>query len=198
MKFISLSLLIMISMNVFAEVICEEDPNVGGGGGSAEKFVKFVEGQECPNKAKLKNFCMIVGNHMKNNTGEGKYPFLFQKRFLEAACVKDSDSDELRTEKLRRAWKMGEDNYLACTGSDFEVLKGNIIKYAVAAKFNEFIDEAIKWKVDLNKIDDSDKRTVLDYVKYHLDKNKGNELEIVYQMYYMKLKKAGAKHSSEI
>lgn len=150
----------------------------------------------CPNREKLKNMCMIVGNHMPDKSGE--YKFLFQRRFYESACVRSSDSTESKNKKLQEVWRAGQGNYLACTGADFEVLKGNILKYAIAAKFDEFIDEMIRWKVDLNIVDDSDKNTVLDYVTYQIDKNKGNESEIIYQLYYIKLRQAGAKRAAEL
>ncbi|MNI27394.1 hypothetical protein D3C73_811290 [compost metagenome] len=77
-------------------------------------------------------------------------------------------------------------------------MDGNLLKYVVSYRFTEFIDDAIRWRLPLNKIDYTDNRTLLDYVKYHTVKNKGNALEELYQVYYDKLRSAGAKHRTEL
>lgn len=196
MKFITLSMLMMISINAFGNELCAEEAEGSGGGGSAAEIVKFVEGQECPNKAKLKNICMNIGLRTKSKITSIKYEY--QRKFLEAACVDTGkDSPEVIQNKIKVAWSKFETE-LKCSSVSFDVTDGNIIKYAVTTEFEEFVDDAIKWKVNLNKIDDSDGRTVLDYVQYHIQKNKGNELQERFQYYYLKLKQAGAKHKTEL
>lgn len=198
MKFISLSLLMMISMNVFATEICEEDPNVGGGGGgTAEKIVKYVEGQECPNKEKLKNICMMIGNRMKDPNPTEEIKYRYQRSLIEASCAKANDSREVKEKKIRTMWIKLQDE-LICNSVQFDVLDGSVLKYAVIKNFEDFLNDAANMKLDLNKIDKSDGRTVLDYLKYQIERNKGNELENMYQRYYDKLSKAGAKHKSEL
>ena len=54
------------------------------------------------------------------------------------------------------------------------------------------------WKVNLNKVDKTDGRTVLDYIKDQIERNKGLATEPVLQGYYNQLKKAGAKHRVEL
>lgn len=149
----------------------------------------------CPNRAKLKNLCTMVSGRMKDSSGKNKY--LYQTKFQEAACIQSSDSEEQKNQKIREAWTKYESD-LKCNSTQFDVMDGSLIKYSVSYRFDEFIDEVIKWKINLNKVDETDGRTPLDYIKYHIEKNKGNALEEKFQIYYDKLKAAGAKHKSEL
>src|SRR5690606_25460053 len=99
--------------------------------------------------------------------------------------------------KIRDTWMVMEDE-LVCDSTQVDVLKGNILKYAVSNKFDDFIEDAIEWKVNLNHIDHSDNRTVLDYISFHIERNKGNALEPIFNHYYKILKRSGAKHKSEL
>lgn len=149
----------------------------------------------CPNRQKFRNLCMTVSNRPKDSTGKNKW--LYQQRVLDAACVTESDTAEQKSEKIRKAWTAFEGDLL-CSGTQFDVTKGNIIKWGVSYQFDDFINDVIKWKVNLNKVDEADGRTVLDYIKFHVDKNKDNAMGPVYQDYYDRLKQAGAKHKSEL
>jgi hypothetical protein len=192
MKFKFLSLLLLVTMGVRAsDEDCKDKVS------TAEKIVKVVQESSCPNKVKLKSLCMMVSNQMKDNTPNTKNQYLYQKKFQEAACVTENDSEQKKIEKIRETWNKLE-NDLVCNTVAFDVLDGNILKYAVSTKFDDFVDEAIAWKVNLNKVDSTDNRTVMDYIKFHIEKNKGNELEKMFQHYYYKLKKAGAKHQAEL
>lgn len=196
MKFKILSFLLIISASALANELCEDSSglNGGAGGGSVEKIVKFVEG-ECPNKKKLKNICMIVGERMEDSAGKNKY--LYTTRFLDAACVTPTDSDSVKSEKIRKTWEAYE-NDLKCNSTTFDVIDGSLLKFAVTRDFDDFLDDAIKWKVNLNKVDESDGRTLLDYLQFHIQRNNENSLAQKYKLYYFKLKKAGAKHKVEL
>jgi len=43
-----------------------------------------------------------------------------------------------------------------------------------------------------------DGRIVPDYIRYQLQRNKGNALEEKFQIYYHMLRKAGARHKEEL
>ena len=138
---------------------------------------------------------MIVGSRSKDDQNPDKQ--LYERKISEAACINTNDSEQVKHEKIRNAWSTYEDD-LKCNNTQFEVTDGHLLKYAVTTSFDNFIEDVIKWKVNLNKVDVSDNRTVLDYIKYQMERNKGNALEARYKHYYDKLKKAGAKHKSEL
>ena len=137
----------------------------------------------------------MVGGRMIDKEGKSKY--LYQTRFAEAACVSANDTQEQAYSKIRYVWDNNE-NLLKCTSGAFDVARGGLLKYAFSGEFDDFIDDAIRWQVNLNSIDESDQRTVLDYFTYYIDKNKGNALEQRYRNYYDKLRSAGAKHRVEL
>jgi hypothetical protein len=150
--------------------------------------------------SKMMNLCTIISGRMKDNNPESGYKYLYQRRIYEAARVdKSTDSKEVIAKKIVNMWTVYEQlNLLKCNSTQFDVMDGSLLKYAVSYKFTEFIDEAIRWKVPLNKIDYTDNRTLLDYVQYHINRNKGNALEELFQIYYEKLRSAGAKHKTEL
>ena len=139
---------------------------------------------------------MAISNAQKDTSG--KYEFHYQKLVNEAACVDSSDADEVRGEKIRRMWKANEDK-LVCNSPRFDVQQGNVLKYAASVRFEDFLfDAAMIWKVDLNRVDPSDGRTVLDYVQKELERNKGTSVESKLRSYYDMLRTSGARHRSEL
>ncbi len=118
---------------------------------------------------------------------------------MEAACVdSENDSVEVRNEKIGRMWKAFENKELVCNSLQFDVPNGNIIKYAAMMNFDTFIRDVIRWNVNLNKVDAFDGRTLLDYLSFHIERTKGGEIEKKLKYYYGILRKAGAKHKSEL
>lgn len=155
---------------------------------------------ECPNRKKLRHMCMMVFDRTLNEDpeSENQVKYMYQQRLLAAGCVDlAKDSEQVRAQKIQNAWKMYEED-LKCNSVTFDVKDGHILKFAIADKFDEFIDDVIKYRLNLNKVDASDGMTVLDYVKHHINRTKGTAIEGKYQSYYNKLKQAGAKHKSEL
>ena len=156
------------------------------------------ETSPCPNPKKLRGLCNYVGDLTKDSEPQGRYEYSYQRRILEAACVDiNKDSEEEISRKIAKVWKENEDT-LICNNTQFDVGNGSIIKYGVISGFDHFVFDMAQWKVNLNKVDESDGRTVLDYVKYHLERAKGTTSERKLKLYYSSLKRAGAKHRSEL
>lgn len=156
----------------------------------------FAAASECPAPGKLPAVCMAISNAQKDTSGQ--YEFHYQKLVYEAACVEPSDSEEVRNAKVRRMWRANEDQ-LVCESLRFDVQQGNILKYAASVRFEDFLfDASMIWKVDLNRIDPSDGRTVLDYVQKEIDRNKGLSIESKLRSYYDMLRSSGAKHRNEL
>lgn len=127
-----------------------------------------------------------------------KPTFLYEKKIYEAACVDIyNDSREVMKAKIQHMWIKLNDR-LICNGLNFDVIHGNVIKYAVNTKFDAFIDDVAEWKVGFNKVDKGDGRTVLDYIQYHMQRNAGTEVALRLQSYYDTIRKAGGKHAAEL
>ena len=147
---------------------------------------------------KLRGLCLYIGSDVEAEQPKGPYKYIYQQRILDAAKVDiEKDSEILIAQKVSQLWKEYEEK-LTCNDTTFDVIKGSIIKYAVAKLDDKFIDDVIKWKIDLNKVDEFDEKTVLDYVKDNIERVKGSSLERRYNSYYRWLKNAGAKHKSEL
>ena len=152
----------------------------------------------CPNPKKLRGMCMLIDSQDRDPNPQGHFVYKYQRKFLEAACVDvNKDSEAVIAQKISKVWKENEST-LICNNTKFDVGNGNIIKFAVNLKFDSFITDMTYWKVNLNKVDETDGRTVLDYIKVQIERNKGLVSEPVLQGYYNQLKKAGAKHRVEL
>jgi hypothetical protein len=159
----------------------------------ADHAISDQEVEPCPNLKKLRGLCAMIGSRMQD---QKKEDHLYRTRIMEAACIDSSDTEEEKNKKIRDLWMAMEDE-LVCDSSQFDVVRGNVLKYAVSTKNEDFIRDAIKWKINLNRVDSSDNRTVLDYISYHIQKHKGNSIENMFNYYYKLLRDAGAKHKSE-
>ncbi len=152
----------------------------------------------CPNPKKLRGMCMLIDSKEKDPNPQGRFVYKYQRKFLEAACVDvRKDSEEEISKKISSVWKENEAT-LICNNTKFDVANGSVIKFAANLKFDEFMIDMTIWKVNLNKVDEMDGRTVLDYLKTQIERNKGMASEPVLQGYYNMLKKAGAKHKLEL
>lgn len=151
----------------------------------------------CSNRQKLMGMCMLIGSRTRDKQPIGPSEYLYYRRILEASCVDADDSEQMARKKIQAMWLEFEPE-MVCENLQFDVTPGSYLKYAVATRFNEFLENAIEWQVNLNKMDPSDGRTVLDYVAFHRERNKGNTIEKKMDYYYDLLREAGAKHKSEI
>lgn len=151
----------------------------------------------------LRGFCMYIGSKEKNReeirgTGPRTYVWGYQAKLFEAALVDVSrDSEAAIGAKVSRVWKANEDA-LTCKSTQFDVTGGSAIKYAVSMKFEELLIDMVNWKVDLNRIDQADGRTLLDYVSDQIASSRGLPSEPHLRSYYQMLQKAGAKHRREL
>lgn len=174
---------------------CDNEP-----GKKLMKAVKAQEQAECPNPKKIRTLCMYVADLAEDTyEGEGrKFKYGYTRKIMEAACVDiEKDSKEVRAQKISQMWKQLESK-LICNSVQFDIPNGNIIKYAAIRGIDPFIWDIIDWKVNLNKVDETDGRTVLDYIQYHIDRLKEGAIVNQLKIYYKELRKAGAKHKSEL
>jgi hypothetical protein len=157
----------------------------------------------CPIPEKLDNICMNIDSRVQVADKAWRqfhtdYIYVYQKKVLDAACIKIGTDDEgTVNRKVQAMWSASRAN-LNCDSVQFDVSGGNVLKFAVSTKFDQFIEDAIWWGVDLNWVDKIDNRTVLDYVTYQIEKNKGKNIESKLAHYYKILKEAGAKHRHEL
>jgi hypothetical protein len=164
--------------------------------GSALPCLAQQKAPTCQNGDKLPNICMAIGTASTDNTA--RYQFTYQRIISDAACVTPEDSEEEAGRKIREMWTQYEDK-LICNNTRFDVQNGSMLKFAASARFEDFLfDASMIWKVNLNRVDPSDGRTVLDYVQKEIERNRGTSIESKLESYYDMLRTAGAKHRSEL
>jgi len=146
----------------------------------------------------LRGLCMYVGSKERAADRDGRYVWGYQMKILDAARVDTlKDSETVIAQKISRMWNKHEE-LLICASTQFDITYGSIIKYAVNMKFEEFLIDMVSWKVNLNKLDEADNMTPLDYIKMQIERNKGNSSEPYLKSYYNMFQKAGAKHKAAL
>lgn len=154
-------------------------------------------GAACPDPKKVKFLCLYIDSRTPAEATD-TVRYKYQRQVLDAACVTAEDSDEARLRKIQSMWKQFEDR-LVCNNLQFDVANGNVIKFAASSLFDSFIYDVIDWKVDLNRVDSTDGRTVLDYLRYKIDRQQnGGPVREQFEVYYRALRKAGARHRAEL
>src|SRR5690606_16860442 len=150
----------------------------------------------CAKPLKLVGLCEDIANKREEPV-DSPFGYRYERRVFEAACADpEEDSEEVISLKIQNMWKKLEPK---CNVSNFDVQRGNVLKYSIKMSNFDFITLAVDyWKIDLNTIDISDNRTLLDYVIKEIERNKGTRYEGILRTYYDILSDAGAKHRSEL
>jgi hypothetical protein len=147
---------------------------------------------------KMRGLCMFVDSKEQDPNPQGRFVFKYQRKILEAARIDPiKESEEQIAAKVRKMWNENEELFI-CNNTKFDVANGNIIKFAVNLKFDEFMIDMAHWGINLNRVDEMDGRTVLDYIQAQIERNKGLPQEPVLKGYYRMVRKAGARHKFEI
>jgi hypothetical protein len=125
--------------------------------------------------------------------------YQYQNIIYLAAGVSLSDSQDDINAKVRQTLNQNMPQLL-CNQVNFTPRNGNILKLAVARQAGPFIDDVIyRWKPNLNQIDVTDGRTVLDYIANRnsgLDPNSGFSKTLL--LYYERFRAVGAKTRAEL
>lgn len=156
-----------------------------------------VIAQTCPDPAKLRNICMAVSERMPAKDPAAKHRYRYRTQIQDAACVTPADSPAATRAKVDAMWRQNQSR-LVCNSLQFDMQNGSIIKFAANSYFDAFLDDAVELGVPLSLVDASDGKTVLDYVQDKIERNRANQTAKIFQAYYDRLRRAGARHRSEL
>jgi hypothetical protein len=193
----------MLSLVWQAPLVAAEGKPAAASAPAAPAASPVVWPAGCPDLERLTNICSSIGGFVKDPAPRGDYSYMYQRKIYDAACVDlQKDSEALMKRKIQEMWRIdearGDRSKLKCHNLQFDVIDGNILKFAVRKRFKEFLEDAVWWGVHLNRVDASDQRTVLDYVKDELDRTSHPSTRSTLQVYYEILREGGAKHRSEL
>jgi hypothetical protein len=145
--------------------------------------------------------CSLIGGMNRDREPDSPYLYLYERNVYRASGVDiDNDTEEEIAERVGAMW---EEAYptLVCNNTQFDVREGNILKFAVAIRFGEFIEDAAwLWNIHwaFNLVDCSDGRTVLDYIDKEIELNRGTPNESVLRRYHDVVRSVGGKRRSEL
>lgn len=98
-------------------------------------------------------------------------------RLARAAQAEGTIDTPEEVERLQRIWRRFEERgLLDCNSLQFDVSNGSLVKCAAINSNDAFMNFAAKHKLGLTRVDDSDGRTVLDYIQHHMDRAPGGEI----------------------
>ncbi|WP_312767821.1 hypothetical protein [Epilithonimonas sp.] len=155
--------------------------------------------EDCPKLSRRSVLCDSIQSRRDDTDPNSDYDYKFERDMDSIVCANPTkESREEINKKIHDVFvRYGDELY--CDSLSFSVSKGNFLKAAVYNSCGAFLRKAvIDWRVPLNRIDQGDGRTPLDYIKNEMEKNKGSATESVLKGYYQLLRKYGAKHKSEL
>ena len=131
----------------------------------------------CPNVEKLDMFCSSVGGlNLTMKVGRiSTITSVSCTRRHASTCMIRSRRE---SRKISDMWSRFENHpHLDLQQPAIDIVNGSVIKYAVSRGIDPFIRDAIRYKLNLNKVDAAppgDGRTLLDYVQVELEREQGH------------------------
>ena len=199
MRILTLALLLLSAPVVANDVKCDETPPTQSGLAPVIAVAQMATSSQCPNASRLRHICMSIDDRVEDPQPlAAHYKYEYERMILEAACVSiQADTEAVQNRKVQQMWRQLEGR-LTCSGTSFEVQNGSLIKFAINSLFDDFIENIQNWGVNLNKVDDSDGKTPLDYLRDKISRSRGSPNERHFKSYYDQLRASGAKHRSEL
>lgn len=145
--------------------------------------------------------CMDIGKRTRVDDPQDRWRYKAISNVIRAAGLPTHQRTltPAQEEQLRSVWVRFESRgLLICNNTQFEVPNGSMLKYAASTQFDAFIRFAAEFKLGATHYDESDNRTVMDYLRYSIDRHRGTPSAKGLQDYYDTLRKAGFKHRAEL
>ena len=149
--------------------------------------------------SKLRGICVDLSTQTFSNNNPKYYSYAFEEKIYAAAEVDFArDTAAVARTKIQKMWR-DDPLYLHCQANNFNLRDGHILKYAIATRSFNLIDDAIYlWGVDLNIVDSFDNRTLLDYTESQRKRYEGTPMEPDLASYIKILRSHGARYRSEL
>ena len=153
-----------------------------------------------PDATRLDGICGDIYQKTQDFSSRNYYAYAYERKIYEASCVDfQKDTPNEARGKIQKLFREEMGKALACNAANFQVARGSILKYAIEMRTLNFIQNAAKdWKVDLNYVDESDRRTLIDFIELKIFQNMGAPYEQTLRGYYADLRERGARHCYEV
>lgn len=186
LNLVLITISLSISYSVSAQITASEQKQI-------DSIIKTLPPLAKPSDMDLGKLCYQVGK------GDAKVLILIKTM----SGVLAGDNELIIKAKVQRFWNLYYE-YFGCDTLGFATEYGNILKFAIHNSYNTFIDSMVSnFLIDINKIDPSDGKTLLDFVKEEINRygampeqnSRVEELKTIYKHLRNDL---GAKHASEL
>lgn len=129
--------------------------------------------EECPAPTKQQFEAVCVSGYDRHEVKEdSQLRFGFQEHFWKMSCA-DPEKDTIETAKpkIQAMWNKNKENF-KCTGnSEFYASGLNITKFSLDTGFSTFMIDAVKkFNLEMNFIDPTDKKTVMDFIQDEIER----------------------------
>lgn len=154
-----------------------------------------------PDEITLSGICGLVSSQIPLRDPHQDAPaarYLYQYQLQSLAEIRVGDTPELIASKMQAYWRENN-HHLTCDTSGFNVPNGYLLKFAVARRSDQFLNDMLRvWRVDLNWVDPADGRTTLDYIRDERQRSPSPAVIRVMDRYYRNFRAAGALHREEL
>lgn len=146
---------------------------------------------------RFRSLCGFIDSQVTEPEGSIDF-YSYQRKAYDVGKVTLRDSATSTRKKVQHLFVLNQ-SIMDCDALSFSVSNGSMLKLAVARKFDDFIQEAVvDWRVPLNRVDQSDGRTVLDFINDELARASGTPLEGKLRYYQQTFRAAGARTAREL
>ena len=139
----------------------------------------------------------------KDGSEEIGIGYKYQEELWAISCaVPGVDTKEQAALKIQCMWLKYRHKFRCYKYAGVSVPDGNVLKFAMDTGFSTFLVTAVKkYKLDMNFIDPTDGRTIMDFLKVSMERYRqagSAERVVEYERIYKLYKDNGAKHASEL
>ena len=165
---------------------------------------KKVEVCDCPKPTRnqFMGICNAVYDKADGNEDLG-IGYKYQELLWEISCAHPKkDSPEEAIKKIQCMWNNNRENFRCYKYDGVSVPDGNVLKFSMDSGFSTFLVTAVKkYKLDMNFKDPTDDETIMDFLKFHMERYRtnGNTVKVEeYERIYKLYKDNGAKHAKDL
>lgn len=150
------------------------------------------------NVAALDGLCASISTQQRARENPTEIAYVFERKIFQAANVDFSkDTGASARLKLKTLW-MNHPWDFQCQANNFNVSNGSILKYAVATRTFSLLDDFHIWNLDYNRVDESDGRTVLDYIESLIPQYVGTNIGTNLTNYREIVREHGGLHAGQL
>lgn len=197
----------LISLSCFAapaELDCDKsEGNLEALENVAKKVIDPPKEKDCPEmtEANFAGICSAIKDRTEASP-ESKLSYKYQEKLYKASCTEFTADPKVANKRIQKLWNANKEKFACKNFNNVSIADGNLLKFSIDTGFPEFLTfSVLEYNLDVNFKDPADGRTIMDFIKWQLERHRksGNKEMIEdYEDAQKVLKEYGAKESSEL